>query len=350
MQAYFDNLAQGDAVTTTSGAGDDFSAIATGLTADAAASPHQGVGAMGARRTITASSSQSMMVLPYLGGTVGKRVVCDLGWIPVPAAASVTGRQVLGTIDVHTSSPTSPGSQACQLIITSAMKFRLAPSTADYTGIDSPTITGGKSYRVMFAAKSSASASQGQAEMMILGQDGTVFHSASTPATVDCKTLELGRGRFGGLLTTGLSGWTDEVLCDPQLHQLDTGWPIPIARAEAVPQLVLSSAGWTVTGAADIAAALRDPSTANYAEGAGGAVELLLNPMAPAAARKLTLGQMWTTALPSVRTVELLEGATLRKTWTAGPTGSWASEDLILDPLAAATITDWSWLKLRLTA
>lgn len=69
---------------------DDFSAIATGLTADAAASPHQGVGAMGARRTITGSSSQSMMVLPYLGGTVGKRVVCDLGWIPVASAVVVS--------------------------------------------------------------------------------------------------------------------------------------------------------------------------------------------------------------------------------------------------------------------
>ncbi len=217
MYKSFSSLAESTPITTTNGDGDAFSAIATGLTAAAAA--HPWANHKGATRALTASASQSIMTFPSDTGTLATRMVCAF-WFRVPSGGAVTSNQVISTIDVR-----GTGQQACQVKIRTNLTVMLAPANIDLVASASPALTPGTWYYIQYAATAGADASTGRAEFNILNENGSVFWSYAN-AAVNCRTEELGRARWGGILSTGVTGWTDgDIISDPQLVRLSTGWP-----------------------------------------------------------------------------------------------------------------------------
>lgn len=343
MQTKFDAETNGATVGTTTGDGDDFTSVGSGYTV--VAHPWGGVGAKIAERTITGSASQAVFAFGSNTGTATTRVVqAFILRVPTSGVTHV-GNGVIGTID------TLAGTQACQIKYVSGPKLRMAPNTSEVpaNASDSPTLGG--DYLVFHEAAAGTTTSNGLAGYRVYDiYTGALVHSWSSSAQ-NCGTTELARCRFNGLTTSNVGGtWTKETLGDPQLVRLASGWPSPLPRATAAPQGVVSSSGWTVTGAANVALALQSLSTSEYGESASGTIDLMLNAISPLSAGQLTLGQQYATTLPSTRTVELVEGSTSRKSWSATPTGSWADENFVLDLTSATAITDWSYLKLRLTA
>lgn len=226
MYKSFSNLAESTAITITNGDGDAFSTIATGLTAAAAAHPL--AGRKGATRALTATASQSIMNFASDTGTVATRIVAAF-WFRVPSGGSVISSQVISVIDVR-----ATGQQACQVKIRTNLTLILAPANADLVASASPALTPGTWYYVQYAATAGADTSSGVAEFSILNQNGSVFHSYSN-AAANCRTAELGEARWGGMVSTGVSGWTDgEILSDPQLVRLSSGWPGLLAVAQTV--------------------------------------------------------------------------------------------------------------------
>lgn len=348
VYALFDNLAESTAITTTNGNGDDFTSVATGLTAAAAAHPWVGVGAMGAKRTITGTASQSFIQYATATGTLTTRVVGSF-WLKIPSGAAVTTNAVLASIDTH-----ATGSQACQIKLSTTLKLRLAPSSTEIGAgaSDSNTLSTNTWYFVCWAATANTATNNGIAELYVRDMTGASVMPSGPYANsaVDCKQAELGRLRFGGLTTAITTGWTDEYMTDLQFVRLASGWPDPLPRATAKPQAVSSSSGWTATGAANVAVAMQDASDTTYGEATTGVTDLTLNSITPLGSGTLSLDHQYATALPATRQVDLVEGSTVRKTWNVTPTTSWATASLTLDSTAAGTITNWSWLKLRLTA
>lgn len=343
MFATFDGVADATAITTSNGNGDDFSAIASGLTASADAIPWAGVGAMGGKRTLTSTGSQSILTFAAVTGTVATRVVCCF-WLYVPVGAAVTSAQVLSTIDVQ-----STGSQACQVKLTTGLKLRLAPAVVDLPASDSPALTAGAWYYVRYAATAGSTTTNGVAEMSVLNLDGTIFHGYSN-AGVNCRQDELGRARVGGMVSTGVTGWTEEYLADMQLVRLASGWPTPIRRATIAPQAVVSASGFTTTGASSAPAALADNSDASYVDGSSGSLTMLLNPATPATQLDLDVRQQWVTSNPATKTLKLIDGigGPTIKTWTLTPGSSLANQALQVTS-ELADVDNWDQLLLQLT-
>lgn len=226
MYKSFSSLAESTAITTTNGDGDAFSAIATGLTAAAAA--HPWANHKGATRAPTASASQSVMTFPADTGTLATRIVCAF-WFRVPNGGAVTSNQVISTIDVR-----GTGQQACQVKIRTNLTLVLAPANIDLAASASPALTPGTWYYIQYAATAGADTTTGRAEFNILNANGSVFWNYANSA-VNCRTEELGRARWGGIVSTGVAGWADgDIISDPQLVRLSTGWPGMLVLGDTV--------------------------------------------------------------------------------------------------------------------
>lgn len=217
MYKSFSNLPESTAITTTNGDGDAFSEIASDLTAAAAAHPwpaHKG-----ATRALTAAASQSVMTFSADTGVLGTRIVCAF-WFRVPVGATVTSNQVISTIDVR-----GTGQQACQVKVRTNLTLILAPANADLNVSASPALTPGNWYYIQYAATAGADTTSGTAEFNVLNEDGSVFWAYAN-SSVNCRTAELGRARFGGMMTGGVANWAGgEILADPQVVRLASGWP-----------------------------------------------------------------------------------------------------------------------------
>jgi hypothetical protein len=100
---------------------------------------------------------------------------------------------------------------------------------------------------------------------------------------------------------------------------------------------------------------LSDGSDATYSDSPEGtSVEAIrrigLGPLKPPATFALTVRSLLTADAPTgVATLRLYEGTTLRKTWTATPTTTLASQTFTLTTAEIATITDWLALQLELS-
>lgn len=122
-----------------------------------------------------------------------------------------------------------------------------------------------------------------------------------------------------------------------------------VAAQELTPLSVVTSAGVSVTGAADIIAALDSNDTTSYASvDAGETLEVLLDPGAIPATRT---GQVIDIALSGAgtATIALYEGATLRFSTTQVLTGGVTTYALALTEAQANTFTAYTDIRLRIT-
>lgn len=126
-----------------------------------------------------------------------------------------------------------------------------------------------------------------------------------------------------------------------------------VPAATVRPYAVTGSTQWTnVGGAASIPAALADESAATYAQSLDvgtSSVTVRLAPMTPGSRLDLDISGYLSEAGPGTATVDLLEGSTVRASWTVPVTTSDDLYALSTTPQQTQSIASWNALDVRVT-
>jgi len=157
------------------------------------------------------------------------------------------------------------------------------------------------------------------------------------------------------LTTAGVYEFTYTVTDDDGLTASDTLLAY-VPALSVRPNSVVSNTGFTnVGGAASVTAALADELASTYAEAAAVGQSVLVVQLNPIQATPTTFSlaldhSVSATTTATTYTVQLLEGATVRKTWSpTAPTTTSSRVTLTLTGGEIATVTNWNALRLRIT-